>query len=76
MNNRHTLTKSLHTVTAVANVAREILRVAKDADRQYNGSFETLTRGALEILGQRTDWNAADPTFAACVAAVVRAVQS
>lgn len=84
MNNRHTLTKSLHTVTAVANVVREILLVRADAGRPIPTGHDltdrlakananiALVRAALTILGQRADWDAGDPTFAACVAAVAK----
>ena len=64
-----TLTKSLHTITAVANVARYI-RVASgkritDAD--------ALTAHALEVLGYDVaDFAKSDPTVARCVAAVAK----
>jgi len=44
------LTKSLHTVTAATNVARECLKVAADAGRRFE-SADKLAQAALAILG-------------------------
>lgn len=66
--NRTTLTKSLHTVTGVSNVALHLLKSAPDTDSRI------VTIEALRLLGQ---WDGAsypetDPTFAACVAKVAK----
>lgn len=68
MNNRHTLTKSLHTVTAVSRLAREMGKVRADAGLPMP-TLETLVRGALDVLGQPSDWSLGDPTMAACITA-------
>ena len=73
MNNRHTLTKSLHTVTAVSRIALEI---ANGTDKAVAcGTVVELVRAALEMLGQPSDWNAGDPTMAACIAAVEKGLR-
>lgn len=61
-----TLTKSLHTITAVANVALHLYQTdGKAADAH------ALTRAALEILGYDIGAFAkADETVARCIAAV------
>lgn len=64
MRDRDTLTKSLHTVTAVARLARYL-------QRQPNASRLTDTeacRHALDILGQPFGWSKEDETFSNCVA--------
>lgn len=82
MNNRHTLTKSLHTVTAVSRLADNLMSVGTIRHTADDGSIgATLARAndriaavrlALDILGQPSAWNAQDPTFAACVAALAK----
>lgn len=62
MSNRTTLTKSLHTVTAVSRIVHTFAgNLANPAD---------AVRYALGVLGQPSDWPESDPTFAACVAKV------
>lgn len=63
---RTTLTKSLHTVTAVSRVALMLAAL----DKHSGLTAADYTRQALEVLGQPNDWPATDATFAACVAAV------
>jgi hypothetical protein len=64
MKDRKSLTKSLHTITAVSGVARYL--------QTHGGPTSDLAacRAALEILGQANDWSAGDPTLALCVAKV------
>ena len=69
---RTTLTKSLHTVTAVSRVA--LMLAALDKHGRLTAS--DYARQALEILGQPNDWPVQDATFAACVAAVERGLTS
>lgn len=63
MNNRTTLTKSLHTVSVVSAIAH-----------QYFSTFSerAACREALRVLGLPMDWADTDPTFAACVAKVAK----
>lgn len=69
MNNRKSLTKSLHTVTAVSRVALYAMRL--------NPSMEpaAAVARALDILGQGADWPEGDATVTACVAAVTKALR-
>ena len=73
-----TLTKSLHTVTAVTNVARVVA--------QLSGGYRTtltaprdaraLVREALAILDyDAAEFAADDPTIAACIKAVAKALK-
>lgn len=60
------LTKSLHTVTAVTNVARHLL------ETQWNLNYRdanAITHAALIILGY-PDTIESDPTVSACVKSV------
>lgn len=68
MTDRSKLTKSLHTVTVVTNVARELARLS--------GSRHTalaLTERALEVLGYDLgDFDADDDTVQRCIASVAK----
>jgi hypothetical protein len=58
------LTKSLHTVTAVTNVARLLVR--HDSSFKYR-SIDAVLSDALGVLGYRmADFDADDTTVAAC----------
>lgn len=63
-----TLTKSLHTVTAVTNVARELARFSGGR----TGTAKDLTDRALQVLGYvpGTDFPKSDETYLRCVASV------
>lgn len=62
------LTKSLHTITAVANVARYVLE--REAERSRTDAYALTTR-ALAVLGYDiTDFAKTDETIVRCVAAV------
>lgn len=71
MPTKPTLTKSLHTITAVANVARYI---ATAAPRKMTAAdAAALTAHALEVLGyDMADFAKSDVTVARCVAAVAK----
>lgn len=65
MSTRTNLTKSLHTVTAVSNVAIHLA--------QTNPIVSTPLRAlrrALVVLGQDGDWPEGDPTVDACLAKI------
>lgn len=64
MRNRQTLTKSLHTVSAVVNLALHLMqgRAVTKTDTP-----EAFVAAALTILGQPGPWPADDETVAACV---------
>lgn len=64
------LTKSLHTVTAVAKVAMYI-----KANLDAGSMPVALTYMALGVLGY-TDISMSDPTYIACLKAVTKAMQS
>jgi hypothetical protein len=67
------LTKSLHTVTAVANVARHLHRTGSG-----HTDAPALTAAALQILGYTVDARRearSDDTVARCVAAVAKVLQ-
>jgi len=67
-----TLTKSLHTVTAVVNVARLIQGSRDSGCATY--SADTLARHALATLGYDiADFAADDPTVCACIKAIRKA---
>lgn len=67
MATKPTLTKSLHTITAVANVARYI---RESAPRTITDA-RALTAHALEVLGYDiTTFSKSDPTLERCIAAV------
>jgi len=75
MKNRANLTKSLHTVSAVTAVAALLYRNPQRTSLQEaidGPTADTLTRRALEALGQPSDWPESDETFAACVAKVAK----
>jgi hypothetical protein len=62
-----TLTKSLHTVTAVSRVALELSQFRESADPVE------LTHAALNVLGYSVlQFSADDTTIAACVAATAK----
>lgn len=67
---RTTLTKSLHTVSAVSRLA---LYFSKTESATVGDSSASLVRAALDTLGVWSDWADTDATFAACVAAVNKA---
>jgi len=69
MRNRTTLTKSLHTVTAVSNVAA-LVALNRTAQRLPALPADELVSEALRTVGQSADWPAEDPTVMACIAAV------
>lgn len=60
---RDTLTKSLHTVTAVSNVAKMHMTTT-------GGNAKVAVNMALKTLGQPGPWKKDDPTYLACIAAV------
>ena len=63
------LTKSLHTVTAVTNVARHLMITGAGT------SAVSLTRQALAVLGyEMRGFDAQDETVQRCVAAVSKAL--
>lgn len=68
MNNRKSLTKSLHTVTAVSRVACYVRGTINGNDP------EQAVRMALDILGQPNDWRLDDATFYACVRATIKGI--
>lgn len=55
---RDTLTKSLHTVTAVSRLAKT-----------YRGPVGERVNKALATLGQPGPWKLDDPTYVACIKA-------
>lgn len=59
---RKTLTKSLHTVTAVSRVAHMHLAVT-------GKNVKVAVRMALKTLGQPGPWPEDDPTVLACIEA-------
>jgi hypothetical protein len=66
------LTKSLHTVTAAANVARELNDVVKATGRSY-GDAEQLANAALTVLGYPgIVEGSTDPTVLRVVAACAK----
>ena len=66
-----TLTKSLHTVTVVTNIAA-FLRVARaDNGNDAPTTARKLLVAALDVLGYSlSDFDAGDPTVEKCMAAV------
>lgn len=68
-----TLTKSLHTVTAVANVARELIALSGGK----TGDAHALTTRALAVLGYDIhSFAKSDETVIRCLAAVAKVLQS
>lgn len=63
------LTKSLHTVTAVSRVALHIYQ-----EYAHGDNAAALTYKALSILGYNRPFLKDDPTVAACIAAVKKAM--
>lgn len=63
---RTTLTKSLHTITAVKNVAALHMTVT-------GGNAKKAVDMALKTLDQPGPWAKDDPTYLACIAAVKKA---
>jgi len=68
---RTELTKSLHTVSAVVNVAAHLAMNGPDG-LNHNKSALTLIREALAILGQPSDWPESDPVMLAAVKQLMR----
>lgn len=68
--NRTTLTKSLHTVTAVSRVALHWALANNVTCPMSPADADRCVRAALDLLGQPRDWPESDSTFAACVAKV------
>jgi hypothetical protein len=60
-----TLAKSLHTVSVLVNVARELQRVADDSGRRFPEGAAGAVRAALVVLGYAdagdSEQTAADP---------------
>lgn len=65
-NERTTLTKSLHTVTAVSRLAHYLLTVKPLDEIDPAKARAKAISVALALLGQRTDWEPQDPTLMAC----------
>lgn len=71
-----TLTKSLHTITAVTGVAKELYKVAADANRRFE-SPTGLLDATLFVLGYKlADFSAGDATVERCLAACERIMGS
>lgn len=74
---RGNLTKSLHTVTAVARVAAYIEPIARERFPDGNHSARMVALHALGILGYSpSDYAADDPVILACIAATEKALRS
>jgi hypothetical protein len=74
MKDRKTLTKSLHTITAVVNVA---LHLSKAQTRNNIGNAKDALHWvseALDLLGQPGPWDVTDETVQRCVAALLKKV--
>ena len=69
MRNRTTLTKSLHTVTVVSNVAA-LIALTRKASGDHDLPALALVQEALRHVGQSGDWSETDPTVEACTRAV------
>lgn len=65
-NERTTLTKSLHTITAVSRVAHYLLTSKTVTSPDPEDAMDKALSVALALVGQRTDWEPADETLAAC----------
>ena len=71
---RKTLTKSLHTVTAVSRLA--VHRHVVWHERYVKLTPHELVEEALAILGQPSDWSIGDDTFNRCVIAARDLIRS
>jgi myo-inositol catabolism protein IolC len=68
---RTELTKSLHTVSAVVNVAAHLAMNGPDGTLHGKDAL-TLVREALAVLGQPSDWPESDPVILAAVKQLMR----
>lgn len=68
---RTELTKSLHTVSAVVNVAAHLAMNGPDGIR-HGKTAMALCREALALLGQPADWPDTDPVLCAAVKQLTR----
>jgi hypothetical protein len=68
MKDRTSLTKSLHTVSAVVNVALYQRSIGA------SGGPKMLARLALRILGMPDTWGDEDETFGKCVAGIAKKI--
>lgn len=64
MKNRTSLTKSLHTVTAVSRVAAHLATLSAGKPDPL-----AMVMAAIELVGQGTGWASDDETVAKCIAA-------
>ena len=71
---RKTLTKSLHTVTAVSRLAAHLEDMWRE--RYVKHTPHDLVRQALGILGQPEDWPIGDETFNRCLIATRNLIRS
>jgi hypothetical protein len=69
---RTTLTKSLHTVTAVSRLAVHLHATRTNGPKRS----AALVQQALQILGQAGAWAEDDPTLVACIDATHRGIEA
>lgn len=69
MKDRKSLTKSLHTVTAVSRIAAHLATLSAGKPDPV-----AMVHSALALLGQPGPWPEDDATVAACVKATVKAM--